>query len=477
MKSLADEVKKRKVSGESSREISLALGEQGFLQADISSAISESAGADSEKRKRERIENHFFMIKEFYDRIGFGLASQQFINILLMQIASSYFIVGLFNALKAFLEVVMAFFMNSYMRLRRVPVRSIGLAGILFGFSLIIVASASMFKSLPLFLLGMAVATISVVSYGEPYQRLLSSRIKKERRSYALKKIAYFGIITTAVSLFIGGRIMDAFPESGEVVSLSLFGNPLSFRLYGYLIAFDMAAILFILSGYALSFIRDQGQSDEHGGILSELGRGFKESFENIRAVTSKRILLLLLVTGAVMGSLQTLVNSFYGIFIFRAFFRTGFGGFTNVAFIFIMALLASLLGPKISKMNADKYGKFPMLVFGTLLMAITPLTYYYNPTMFAIAEATLLGVIGSVIAGVAQNLLLIDLAGERERRVFFSTLSILVVVPQLVIVPLGAYLADIYSLSLVFLGAGIAMASMTPLYLGVIVLHKKEKI
>jgi len=96
---------------------------------------------------------------------------------------------------------------------------------------------------------------------------------------------------------------------------------------------------------------------------------------------------------------------------------------------------------------------------------------------MFAIAEATLLGVIGSVIAGVAQNLLLIDLAGERERRVFFSTLSILVVVPQLVIVPLGAYLADIYSLSLVFLGAGIAMASMTPLYLGVIVLHKKEKI
>lgn len=424
-------------------------------------------GEDSGEDRTDSRNSRLFFLKEVFDRLGYGFGAQQFINILLYQLSSSIFLVGAINGVRAFLSVIASLLVSSYSAAANLKRKLMGAAGILFGFCFLFMAVAYFFGSVLLFVFALLLATAGVVAYGDIYQEFLKGVLKPEKRGHMLGKIAYYGILITAISILIGGLLMDLFSPLGTEISLNIIGREFSFKIFGYLIVFELAAIFFILSGYVFSFVKEK-----------EKGKQIQPSIsvkQYLAKITQNRVLLVMVTSSLIIGIAQILANSYYSIFIYQTFYYTGFGFFI-VALIFSVALVTSLLAPYISQINAKLYGKFPMLVFGTLLLAITPLTYYYNPSFVAIVIATMLGVMGSVIVGVAHSLLVADFMREEEVKKYFRASSMLISVSCLFFVPAGAYLAQIYGLQSLFLVLGIVITSTIPLYLTILV-SQKEKI
>jgi len=475
MDKFSEETKKEVNANSLLEKTGLELTERSHLTSDIEKAISTySKETQANKRAMESKKIKKFFFKEFFDRISYGFGSQQFINILFSQTGASYFVIGIINGLRVILSVIIASFLDEYSKVRQISKRFIGITGIIFGFSFIFMAMARFLHSVPLFATALLIGSIGAVSYGELYQRLFRDTLKKER-SRLLRNIAQYGLIITGASILLAGFLMDKFPAIGTPISLFGF----KFRLFGYVIAFEIAAISSIISGYVLSFIKEKKvKFIEKRSPLTQLEIQFNNIKDNLSVFVKNKVILILFVASIITGFVQTLGNSYYGIYIYETFKYGYFKGFTNVAVIFLIAIMTSFFAPFIARKNSREYGKFPMLVFGTLLMAIMPLTYYYNPNLISISIGTLIGFIGAAIVGVSHGFLTIDIMSEKERKAYFSTYSLLIIIPYLIIIPIGAYAAQVYGLRALFLILGLILALVVvPLYFLIIAIHKKEKI
>lgn len=476
MVDLVEEIKKRLDTGLGVEEVRIELISKGFLEADIDSAISKVSSSIEKAKKRATASTAAkFLVKELFDRAGYGLGSQQFINVLFFQTGASLFMIGSINGVKTFLSIIISWLMKQYSNIRKVTIKLIGRAGIIFGFSFLFMAIARFLHLKWVFALALLLGSIGAVSYGDLYQKLFKESLKKEKRGHLLEKIPYYGLIITGLCLLLSAFLIEKYAPG--MFSINLFGK--TFYLLGYLIAFDLAAVLFIASGYVLSFVKaKEGKEEgEKKYVLSYLFNQFKSNFDVLKKFVKNKVLLILIITSIFVGFVQALANSYYGVFIYKYLRNIGFGGFYNIALVFLLALIASFIGPTISKKNAQLYGKFPMLVFGTLLMAITPLTYYFNPSLIPIAMATIIGVIGGSIAGVAHGLVIADLMGESDRKAYFSSMSLFAAFPYLLAIPIGAYAAQVLGLKKLFLILGLILAIVVvPLYF-IVVLLKKEKI
>ena len=475
MGKISKETKKEGSANSQLKKTGLELTERSYISSDIEKAIStysKETQANKRNIESEKIKKFFF--KEFFDRISYGFSSQQFINILFSQTGASYFIIGIINGLRVILNIIIASFLDEYSKVRQISKRFIGTTGVIFGFSFIFMAMARFLHSVPLFAAALLIGSIGAVSYGELYQRLFRDTLKKER-SRLLRNITQYGLVITGVSILLAGFLMDKFPAIGTPILLFGF----KFRVFGYLIAFEIAAISSIISGYVLSFIKEkQIKIIEKKAPLTQLKIQFNNIKENLSVFVKNKVILILFVASIITGFVQTLGNSYYGIYIYETFKYGYFKGFTNVAVIFLIAIMTSFFAPFIARKNAKEYGKFPMLVFGTLLMAIMPFTYYYNPNLVSISIGTLVGFIGAAIIGVSHGLLVIDIMSENERKIYFSTYSILITIPYLIMIPIGAYVAQIYGLRTLFLLLGLILSLVVvPLYFLIIVMYKKEKI
>jgi len=111
--------------------------------------------------------------------------------------------------------------------------------------------------------------------------------------------------------------------------------------------------------------------------------------------------------------------------------------------------------------------------------MAIMPLTYYYNPNIVSISMATVLGIIGGSVAGVARGLLSFDLIRDDMREKYFSISSVLYVFPYVIGIPLGALIAQNSGLQTLFFYLGLALILFViPLYMLIIIWnHAKNKV
>jgi MFS family permease len=130
-----------------------------------------------------------------------------------------------------------------------------------------------------------------------------------------------------------------------------------------------------------------------------------------------------------------------------------------NVAVIFGVALLVSFIGPVLTKKIEKTVGVAPMIVFGILLMAFMPFTLVYNPGLISIGIANAISVMGAVISGIAMSLLAKRLMNEEERGKYYTSLSIASILPLLVLIPIGAYLAQEAGLTTFFLGLSACIA------------------
>lgn len=462
-------------------EMKIVLLQRGFREGDVAEALKKAAPRFPEGRNRGvRRDVSRFTTKEVLDRVGYGFATHQFVNILFWQAAIiggvghlALFLVGLFNGLKSLLSTLISSFLQEYSKRTSLPKRLIAASGIVYGFSFFLMAVGYKIGSWVLFAVALIIGSFGVVSYGDLYNRLLREHLKKERMTLFLAHISQFGILITAASLLCSGWLMERFPTPGRVVSL--FG--LQFTIIGFILSFMITAVAFTLSGYVLSRISQRSQASSYPFRQFFVEYRTKVKVQTKRFLTNK-VIVLLLSASVLSGVAQALGNSFYGIFIYDNFKDVMFGGFLNVAVIYAVAILVSVTGPWLTRGVHRSIGYAPMLVFGTLLVAMMPAVAAFNPTFYAVGAATALSVIGSAIVGVAQGLLARKLLREEERQLYFANLSMMIMVPFIVLLPAGSWLAQTSGLVVLFkLLVVVLIIFVVPLYLILVALANKQRL
>ncbi|MBN2053151.1 MFS transporter [Candidatus Woesearchaeota archaeon] len=468
---LEPKVKEALQKGQSIDNIKTALVSQGFLEDEVAEAIQSIKGP--EQNKEEKTNNLLLSVKEVLDRIGYGFSSVQFINILFYLTGAGFFLIGIINGLKTILSLIISSFLQEYAKARSISKKFMSNAGILFGISFLVIAAAIVIKSLLLFSIALLVGSIGVVTYGDLYNKLVEQTLKKEKMGKFLLKISHYGVLITGVCLVFSGYLFDKFPIF-NAQKIWLFGK--STPLYGYLIAFEITAIAFILSGYVLHYIKDKKiESQKIQGFIGEYWRRIRnESKDFLR----NKYLATLLIASAITGLVQILGNSYYGIYIYKQLNFVGLGGFLNVAVIFAIAIVISFLGPAFSKYLNKKVGLAPSLVFGTALLAIMPLVAIYNPHFMNITVANAFSVLGAAILGMSQGLLIRKLLNEEQRKLYFAAMSIVVIIPLIILVPIGAWMAQAYGLLSLFKILAITLLAIAaPVYFILVLMANKLRL
>ena len=452
-------------------DIKTELISQGFLEEEVVSAIQGIKGP--ERSKEDKSNNSLLTAKEVFDRIGYGFSSVQFVNILFSLTGAGYFLIGIVNGLKTIFSLIISSFLQEYAKVRPISKKFMSKAGMLFGFSFLFIAIAVVIKSLALFSVALLLGSIGVVTYGDLYTQLVEQTLKKEKMGKFLLRISHYGVLITGGSLLLSGYFFEKFPIV-NATKIMLFGN--SVPIYGYLIAFEITAIAFILSGYVLNYIKERK-------IESQKVQGFlKNYYRKVRIQTKEftknRYLMILLLASSITGLIQILGNSYYGIYIYNTFNFSALGGFLNVAVIFAFAILVSFLGPAFSKYLNKKVGLAPTLVFGALLLAMMPLVCAYNPHFISMSLANALSVLGAAILGMSQGLLIRKLLNEEQRKLYFAALSIAVIIPFLILIPIGAWVAQFYGLVTLFkVLAIVLLAIATPIYFILVLYANKQRL
>ena len=148
-----------------------------------------------------------------------------------------------------------------------------------------------------------------------------------------------------------------------------------------------------------------------------------------------------------------------------------------NVAIMYSLALIVAIIGPVITSKINKTVGIVPMFVFGTLLLSMLPLTIVYNPMHYpAMVVANSLSVLGAALIGSAQGTLSAKVLSAKDRQNFYSSSGFLSLIPFMILVTGGAYIAQTHGLSYLFkiLGLGIIIL-VVPLYF-LIVLWASDK-
>jgi hypothetical protein len=470
MSSLIQDVKKELANNTALEDIRKKLAEKGHKTEKIDKAINKAVESLTADKKVAKGSSGPYILKEIFDKVGYGFGSQQFVNILFFLTGASFFVIGIVNGIRVILSALISIFMEEYSKVRRVSKKFIGRSAIIFGFTFLLMSAAIFLSSPLLFALAILIGSVSIVPYGDFYQKLIG-----DRNIPYLKNMVGYGLIITAASLFIGAYLMDRFPIFGVPVSFTIFGKLVSLRVYGYIIVFEITALSFILSGYILSFIKGKEKSVK-GDVLKQLRVGLRSIKEKLPYFFKNRLILMLIVGGVLTSVVQTIGNSYYGVFVYEKFKDVGFGGFLNVAMVFLVAVFSSFFGFIISKMDSKAYGKLPTMIFGTLLMALMPLSYYYRPNLVLITMGTIFGVIGSAIVGVTNGLVTLDAVHEGERRLYFSTYGLSIAGSYIVLVPFLAYFAQTLGLKMLFLILALVLILIViPLYLITMIVSNKR--
>lgn len=452
------------------------LSNKGFLASDIDDAIEKAASdfrmkqSDTNKKIVKK-----FALKEILDRIGYGFVSHPFLNILFSFAGASYFLIGLINALRNVLSLVFSSFLKEFSKVHILRKNFISRAGIVYGFSFLIMSFAVVIRSPLLFSIAFLIGALGVVAHGELYVKFLRTHLKRENMGSFLSKISSYGLMITVISMLISGFVMDFFPLSGKAISLSLLGHTFNFTVYGYLVSFEITAFAFILSGYVLSRIKQQ-TVDVNARMSSFIGKFSTKLSIHSKMFFSNKMVLLLTLTSILTGVVQILGNSFYGIFIYNHFKDEFLGGFLNVAVIFSIAAVFSFIGPWFTRNLRRHIGISPMLVFGSLLTAMLPLSLAFNPYLVVVAVASALFIVGSSILGMAQSFFTRKLLSDAERDSYFSFIGVAVSLPIIILVPFGAYIGQ--TLGLVFLFKiliAVLVLLVTPLYFLIVILYERK--
>ncbi len=430
----------------------------------------------AQNKSRYKILNRAFSLREILDRIGYGLGAHQFINILFFLTGAGALLVGIINAFRDVISDFFAAFIKEFSQLKTLGKQFISTAGIIFGFSFLGVLLGIRLHSTFLFAVAVLLGSIGVVAYGHLHVQLVDLHLHHEKRSKFLRKISHFGLLITLVAFLFSGFLLEHFGMEGQ--SILVMGKTIP--LAGYFVVFEFAAIMFILSGFILAKTPLQNVPKKHYSFIKFLREYIHESTSKAKLFFSDSYSTFLFLGSLFIGVAHTLGAAFYGYVIYEFYKTSYFGGFLNVAVVFGVAILVSLLGSSVTQFVQRQAGLAPMFVFGTLLMAMMPLALLYNPHFYAVVLAASLAVLGSSILGVAQGLLTNKLLGPSEKKTFYTSLKTLSAIPFLILVIAGAYLAQIGGMPFTLLLKSLAVllvGIVTPLYFWLVITSRKKNL
>ncbi|MBR9703388.1 MFS transporter [Candidatus Woesearchaeota archaeon] len=447
----------------------LELLQKGFLEEEVDTALNDRS--QKQHSSADKKTNRQLATKEAFDRLGYGFATPQFINILFWMSGASVFLVGLLNGIKAILQLVISSVLQEYSKLHTVPKERIASGGLVFGFSFFIMAIATLAMIPWLFAAGFLLGSLGVVTYGDLYNKLIKELISHEKRTHFLRNSAMYGVIITGISMLLSATIIDNIPG----IMLTIGNFPL--KVHGFLLSFMITSFAFILGSFVLSKIPDPREQKVYP-FAKFFGEHCKTIWNQTKVFMRNKYVLFMLLPAIVSGFLQILGAAYYGIFIYEHFNKIYFGGFMNVAILYIVALIFSLFGPLFTKLVEKNTGLAPHLVFGTLLTAILPLVLAKNPHFYAVMAALVCSVVGASIAGTAQGLIAQKIMDFSTRKVFFVTQALLVAIPYMIMFPLGAWFASTYGFTILFMAIGIGLAAVVaPLYFVLVLITNKMRL
>jgi hypothetical protein len=429
-------------------------------EAEQLSVLESSKNAEDANFKRD---NSILKYKILVDKVGAGFSSIQFLNILFSFTGASMFMIGIVNAFRSAINMMVSSFVKRRAEKSSFSTDLMIVSGIFFGFSFLFIALGISLKWKWLFALSLLLGSVFFVIHGDMFQIFLNRYMKRLKSGIFTERTTFTGIIVMAVALFLSSWLMENISFAGEYFTFPLIGKNIYF---GYLISFEIAAFAFIFSSYLFMRIKVNINSfSEKDNIpaesyFSQLRSSFQKYFKN-------KYLFTLTLATIFVGVFQAIMNSFVGIYVYKEFSDAFLGGFLNVGFMLALALLVVLIGPTITgKMNRN-LGVAPLFVFGTLLMAILPLTLYYNSYFPAIVVANMLSVLGAAMIGSGHNLVSVRLLNEKDREAYYTFSGIITLIPFVVLVALLSLFANNAGLLALFrfMGIGVVVC-LFPIYL-----------
>ncbi len=473
-KELLGEVRRLLEEGKTPGQIRLDLEGQGFSGEDIALALDshhQSSGSRSSEDNRNSI---LIALREFFDRVGYGATTPQFVNILFWLSAQTHpwilLIIGLLNGARSLLSVFVSNLLKEYQNFHRISKNTISSAGILFGFSFIVMAFALKIGSVWLFSLAFLAGAVGVVTYGDLYQHFTQSLLRKERMLPLLRWVAHWGVIITAISILISGYLLDLFPLEGVPVTILGKTMPLS----GYLIVFEVSAFCFILAGYITSLLKDK-RAEKSYKFKQFFKEHHKRMTDRLKVYWSTKYVSLLTLASIISGLLHVMITAFAGIAIYKIIEPQYSWPFFTLGIIYGIAIIASFTGPFFTRLIHRSTGLAPTLVFGTMLSAILPLALVFNSNVAAITAALSVSIIGSSITGFGQGLLAKKLMSDQQRVEYFQAQSYVIFLPYVVLVPVLAWIANSFPLDITFMIVATGLlAVVMPIYFILVVISQK---
>ncbi len=442
---------------------------------------AESAVQDATVRNADESRNaKLLSAREFFDRIGYGVTTSQFINILfwIFNQANPFImlIVGLLNGLRTVISVLWSEFVQEYAKLHKVSKNVIAGAGIFFGFSFLFMAFGLLLHSMTLFSLSFILGTFGLVAYGDLYNGLVKDTVRKERTGWLFQSLAHWGVIITAIALLAAGIILDLYPMQGLPFTLNILGHSFNMNIYGYLVIFEITAFVFIISGYLTSLVSDRRESRRYPFKQFVLEH-FRILFFKTKTIWRNKYVAYLLLASFLAGLFQLAIAAYSGIAMYEIIQPTTSAPFFTLAVIFAIAILAAFTGPFFTEKIHTSIGLTPTLVFGTMLMAIFPITLVFKSNIYAIATALCLYVIGASIVGFGHGLLAKKLMDDETRKSYFQVQAVLVMIPYLIMIPIMAFIANSWPLSVLFGITAIGLlAIVMPIYFILVLFSQKQK-
>jgi hypothetical protein len=426
----------------------------------------------SSEEKILKKNNIFIKYKILVDKLGAGFSSIQFLNILFSYTGASILMIGIVNALKSATNTVTSSIVKRQVAKGKFSTDLMIVSGIFFGFSFLFIALGISLKWKWLFALSLLLGSIFFVIHGDMFQIFLNKYLKKLKPGLFAERTTFIGIVVMAIALFLSAWLLESISFAGQYFTFPIIGTSLYF---GYLISFEIAAFAYILSSYLFMRIKiilvsfREPESGEFRGYFLEL-------FDNAKKYFKNKYLFTLTLATVFVGVFQAIMNAFVGIHVYNEYSNIFLGGFLNVGFMLSLALLVVLIGPTITgKMNRN-LGVVPLFVFGTLLMAILPLTLYYNAYFPAIVAANMLSVLGAAMIGSGHNLVSVRLLNEKDRGAYYTSSGMIVLVPFVIIVSLLSLFASKHGLLELFkyMGFGVIVC-LLPIYLMIVIWISKR--
>ncbi len=402
--------------------------------------------------------------KYFLDKIGYGFSSTQFINILFSFTGASLFLIGFTNGLKSFFNTLISTFIKEITEKREISKKIISIAGLIFGFSFLILALAVTLKQPMLFAISLIIGSVGVAVYGELFNNFLNKYSKKGKIKRSSSKSTFKGLLLMAASMILAAGILDLTLMNGDSITITLLGEQITQKIYGYLLTFEVTAFAFIISSYIFSKVKikqeDLISAIDYKAYYNKLMRKSKTFFQN-------KYLLVLTIGMLFVSVFQSIINSYAGIYVYEHLKHEWLGGFMNVAVMYSVALIIAIIGPLITSKINKSMGVVPMFVFGTCLMATLPLTIVFNPLYYpAMVVANVLSVLGAALIGSAQGILASKVLSLEDRQNFYSSAGFLSLIPFMLIVTLSAYIAQTQGLVHLFKVMGVGLiAIVVPIY------------